>query len=107
MLTLIGRDALERLECLFEDSYDEIVIRRCFAHGKFINFHTDFSRKTLQVALNNDTEYEGGRLVYLTEGKVHTPERKAGSITIHENDIVHGVTKLESGIRYSLFLLKK
>lgn len=28
-------------------------------------------------------------------------------MTIHENEIVHGVSVLESGIRYGLFLLKK
>lgn len=82
-------------------------MRRCCAHGKFINFHTDHSRKTLQVAPNDDTEYKGGRLVYLCGGKLQKLERLAGSITIHEHEIVHGVTKLESGIRYGLFFLKK
>ncbi len=38
---------MTELETLFEDSYDEIIIRRCQAHGKFINFHTDVSLKTL------------------------------------------------------------
>jgi predicted 2-oxoglutarate/Fe(II)-dependent dioxygenase YbiX len=95
------------LIALFNDSLDEIIIRRCSAHGKFINFHTDVSLKTLQVALNDDSEYEGGRLMYLSDGKVHVPSRPAGSITIHHNDIVHGVTKLHSGTRYGLFLLKK
>lgn len=103
--TLIGADVFEQLQSLFNDSYDEIVIRRCSAHGKFINFHTDVSLKTLQVAVNDD--YEGGRLVYLSEGQMHTVERPAGSITIHHNEIVHGVTTLTAGTRYGLFLLKK
>ncbi|TNV77818.1 hypothetical protein FGO68_gene8722 [Halteria grandinella] len=104
---LIGQKTLQKLEALYEDTYDEIVIRRCQSHGQFINFHTDFSKRTLQVALNGDDEYEGGRLVYVTGGVMHTPQRPTGSITIHQNDIVHGVSKLGKGVRYGLFLLKK
>jgi len=61
----------------------------------------------MQVALNGEDEYEGGRLVYLKDGEFQIPKRPAGSITIHENDIVHGVSKLVKGVRYGLFLLKK
>lgn len=38
---------MNELETLFQESYDEIIIRRCQAHGKFIKFHTDISLKTL------------------------------------------------------------
>lgn len=107
LIALIGVEPVEYLEGLFKDRYDEIVIRRCCAHGKFINFHTDVSLRTLQLAINGDHEYEGGRLAYLTNGEMVIPERPAGSITIHGNDIVHAVTKLHTGVRYGLFLLKK
>ena len=43
--------------------------------------------------------------MYLTKGKIHLPPRHAGTITLHENDIVHGVTELVSGTRYGLFFL--
>ncbi|TNV76385.1 hypothetical protein FGO68_gene17613 [Halteria grandinella] len=105
LIQLIGQDIFDKLASLFGVQVDEILLRRCEAHGKFINFHTDVSKKTLQVALNDN--YEGGKLVYLTEGRVFAPERPTGSITIHSDDIVHGVTKLESGVRYGLFLLNK
>lgn len=72
-----------------------------------INFHTDVSLKTMQVALNDDTEYEGGRLLYVSKGRLNAPERKTGTVTIHDNTIVHGVTLLRSGVRYGLFFLKK
>ncbi len=62
----IGLEAVLELEKIFEDKYDEIIIRRCQAHGKFINFHTDVSLKTMQVALNGDDEYNGGKLLYAT-----------------------------------------
>ena len=37
----------------------------------------------MQVALNCDNEYEGGRLVYATHGKLFDPQRKSGSVTVH------------------------
>jgi hypothetical protein len=72
-----------------------------------INFHTDVSQKTMQVALNDETEYEGGRLLFVSKGILNAPERMIGTVTIHDNTIVHGVTLLESGVRYGLFFLKK
>ena len=62
----IGAEAVNELEKTFGQRYDEIIIRRCQAHGKFINFHTDVSLRTMQVALNGDDEYKGGNLVFAT-----------------------------------------
>jgi hypothetical protein len=107
LITLIGLAAVNQLEAAFADRYDEIVIRRCKAHGKFICFHTDVSLKTMQVALNGDDEYTGGRLVFACDGKLHIPRREVGTVSIHGNDIVHGVSILEDGTRYGLFFLKK
>jgi FAD synthase len=70
---MLEEGGVAELEALFGQDYSEIVIRRCQAHGKFINFHTDVSRKTLQVSLNSDGEYEGGRLVFATDGKLVIP----------------------------------
>jgi hypothetical protein len=61
----------------------------------------------MQVALNDETEYEGGRLLFVSKGILNAPERMTGTVTIHDNTIVHGVTLLESGVRYGLFFLKK
>lgn len=72
-----------------------------------INFHTDVSQKTMQVALNDETEYEGGRLLFVSKEGLNAPKRMTGTVTIHDNTIVHGVTLLESGVRYGLFFLKK
>lgn len=72
------------------------MIRRCLAvpEGLCINFHVDYSLKTMQIALNSDEDYIGGRLIYATEdGNLRIPLRSAGSMTIHNNTIVHGVTK--------------
>ena len=106
-MSLIGEHAFKLVEDCFCDAYSEIIIRRCQAHGRFINFHTDVSLKTLQLSLNDDSEYVGGRLIYATQGKLAVPKRAKGTVTVHDNTIVHGVTQLESGVRYGLFLLKK
>jgi len=72
-----------------------------------VNFHTDCAIKTLQAPLNGDNEYEGGKLVYATAGAgLQYPPRPAGSATLHDNTIAHGVTALTSGVRYGLFLLQ-
>jgi predicted 2-oxoglutarate/Fe(II)-dependent dioxygenase YbiX len=72
-----------------------------------INFHTDTSLKTLQLSLNDDGEYEGGKLVYATKQSLVQPKRGKGTVTVHDNKIVHGVTLLKSGVRYGLFFLNK
>jgi len=61
----------------------------------------------MQVALNGDDEYAGGRLVFLTDSGLHVPRRSAGTITVHDDKIVHGVTVLKQGTRYGLFFLQK
>jgi hypothetical protein len=109
---IIGRTAYTRLARLTGGTHDTILLRRCAEHNNVIKFHTDESYKTLQVPLNNESEYEGGKLVYITTGRgnaatLHFPKRPAGSFTLHGNDIAHGVTRLVAGVRYGLFLLQK
>jgi hypothetical protein len=70
LIKLIGDKSFLALEKTFGDSYNEIILRRCSAHGKFINFHTDVSLKTMQLAVNGDDEYFGGRLIYLSKDKL-------------------------------------
>jgi len=74
--------------------------------NKVINFHLDHSPKTMQVALNDEGEYEGGRLVYVTEAGLELPLRKVGSATLHDNSVAHGVSELTAGVRYGLFFLQ-
>ena len=58
----------------------------------------------MQIPLNDDSEYSGGRLVYITSKGFLVPRRLAGSATIHTTGIVHGVSTLYSGVRYGLFM---
>ena len=70
----------------------------------------------MQIPLNGDGEYEGGRLVFATAGGsegssgaecaggFEAPRRPAGSATIHTHRAVHGVSALARGTRYGLYL---
>ncbi len=72
-----------------------------------MKFHIDeFSFRTLQLCLNDDSEYIGGKLMYASKGELHITKRKSGTVTIHDNKIVHGVSMLESGVRYGFLCLK-
>jgi hypothetical protein len=103
----IGEEALKQLDSLFGETSNDIVLRRCDYLNHCIDFHVDYAYKTLQVALNDDSEYEGGRLVFVSNGKLEIPKRKSGTITLHEKNIIHGVTALRSGVRYGLLILNR
>ncbi len=111
LVNVFGNDILNELKSKFNSNIDEIIIRRCNVRNMHIPFHTDFAFKTLQISLNNDDEYEGGKLIFMTinKGKLVEviPKRKAGNFTIHDNTIYHSVSTLKSGIRYGLFFLTK
>ncbi|KAJ1478580.1 hypothetical protein T484DRAFT_2929878 [Baffinella frigidus] len=110
---LVGEEAARRLDALFrrfggkERAYT-VKIRRveAVAGGRCINFHTDNSRRTMQVALNDEGDYDGGRLVFATEDGLFWPSRKAGSATLHDSSIAHGVSMHTRGVRYGLFFLE-
>ena len=118
---LIGADAVARAVKFFaatagpQDSrnFRTIKLRRVAASstsmdggvsGAWVNFHVDYSRRTMQVALNSDEAYQGGRLVFATgQNGFVVPRRPAGSATVHCGNLAHGVTALVSGVRYGLF----
>jgi len=101
---LIGKYKFNKLKDIFS-KFNKIKLRKVTGNNSFIDFHTDHAIKTLKIPLNSHNEYNGGDLIYLTKNKIHIPKQNLNSITIHQNNIVHGVTRLTSGIRYSLFLL--
>jgi small ubiquitin-related modifier len=94
--------------------FNQIKLRRteAISPAVCIGFHTDHSERTMQVPLNSPAEYEGGQLVFATSnavgngGRLVQPSRELGSVTIHDNGVVHGVTPLVAGVRYGLFLLR-
>ena len=101
---LVGPAQLERLRAAFGGTYDTIRLRRVAAAGQCVGFHCDYSKRTMQVALNADHEYGGGRLTFATAGGFVQPARPRGTATTHANSLVHGVSTLTHGVRYGLFL---
>ena len=106
LTSLVGAAAVGRLGAAFGPPHNLIKLRRVQERdGGFVEFHTDnHSRRTMQVALNGDAEYRGGRLVFATGAGFVIPTRPAGTATIHTDRIAHGVTALTGGVRYGLFL---
>jgi hypothetical protein len=87
-----------------------------------IGFHCDggYATRTVQIALNDDAEYDGGKLCFVETTttsarnhvsinnhvyKVDVLKRDAGTMTSHKPKILHAVTKLHQGVRYSLFIV--
>jgi len=91
----------------------KLVIRRTSAPTNgCIDFHCDGSKgqhaatKTVQLTLNGDDDYVGGRLCfYSPDIGLQIPRRPAGTLTIHPRDQFHAVSRLISGVRYSLFVV--
>lgn len=107
LIEAVGVDACSRIFTIFGGHPNAIRLRRVEASkGESVAFHTDYSLKTMQIPLNSDTEYDGGRLVWVQDGRFEVPPRHAGSATIHTCGVVHAVTPMTSGVRYGLFLCK-
>lgn len=81
----------------------ECFIRRYAAEERpFITFHPDAYEVTVNIALSADADHSGGRLVGLFNGKVQALVRPEGGATIHSSQLLHAVTRMTDGIRYSL-----
>jgi hypothetical protein len=60
---------------------------------------------TVHIALNEPSEYEGGRLCFFVNDQVTELERPAGSVCQYPPDVLHGVTRLTEGTRKSLYVV--
>ena len=67
-------------------------------------FHRDNSALTANIALSSDANHAGGRLLSLFDGEVHVEERAEGEATVHQSGLLHAVTCMHSGARYSLIV---
>jgi len=82
----------------------KIALRRSLPYG-CIGWHCDggYATQTVQYALNDN--HVGGNLCYYTKNGLFHQRRFAGTITVHDRDILHAVTQLHSGVRYALFVV--
>lgn len=59
------------------------------------------------MAINDPSEYKGGRLCFFVNDQLHVLERPAGSVCQHPRRVLHAVTGLTRGTRKSLFVVDK
>lgn len=138
------RSSETRLDSQTECVWTEVILRRVQtsllssssssesasgnSHGapsRWIPFHSDEKARTMQVFLNDESEYSGGHVVYLLNnppsilgsserhsetcgpGVLYRVGRPAGGAVLHDWTVMHGVTRCSGGMRYSLFLVQK
>ena len=71
----------------------------------FIPFHPDAYELTVNLALSPDDAHSGGRLIGLFNSRVQAVVRPEGDATVHSSQLLHAVSKMTSGVRYSLILV--
>ena len=70
----------------------------------WIPFHNDRASASVNVALLADERHQGGHLLAVYDGAIHRLQRGEGEATTHGPQVLHAVTQIESGVRYSLIL---
>ena len=53
------------------------------------------------LAVRN-SEYTGGKLMFVDGARLICPERKPGCATAHNQTAIHGVSSITAGVRYNL-----
>ena len=82
-----------------------IFARRYSASTRpWIGFHNDDAAITVNVALSHDSNVTGGDLIGLYGGGIHRIARAQGEASVHRSSLLHGVTRVRHGTRYSLIL---
>mmetsp|Transcript_45894 Transcript_45894/g.143979 ORF Transcript_45894/g.143979 Transcript_45894/m.143979 type:complete len:244 (-) Transcript_45894:57-788(-) len=114
-----GRETLKQLGQLFnEDGQGGFKIALRMTRGPTnacIEFHCDGinATRTVQIALNETTEYERGQLCFFnlkqdaSQDELVLLQRPAGSICCHPRSVLHAVTCLTSGTRKNLFVMDR
>ena len=122
LMALVGANGVEALRALpgrFSASGGDdgrppaappLLIERVFvrryaaAERPWFRFHMDTATLTANVALAADECHDGGRLLALLGGRLRSIERKAGEATVHPSSLMHGVSRMRGGVRYSLIV---
>ena len=83
----------------------QAFIRRYTPSGRpWFNFHQDTGPLTVNIALADDRAHHGGTLLALYDGRVRAIERQEGEATVHPSALLHGVSRIRGGVRYSLIV---
>ncbi|KAJ1453477.1 hypothetical protein M885DRAFT_524421 [Pelagophyceae sp. CCMP2097] len=67
-------------------------------------FHTDTATVTLNVSLCDDESFCGGHLLVCDGAEIRRVRRGEGDATVHSAALLHGVSRVTSGARYSLIV---
>ena len=77
--------------------------------GDFFDWHMDFHsgeishrKLSVTVQLSDPEDYEGGDLQFMINNRIESAPRKKGTIVVFPSFMVHRVTPIESGTRYSI-----
>ena len=68
------------------------------------SFHFDSAAVTVNVALTDDNAFSGGKLLGVFGGAVQAITRAEGEASVHSSSLLHGVSRMREGVRYSLIL---
>ena len=110
---IVGKDVIKRLwavPSILDPEAKQFsrvgVFIRKYERGArpWMPFHKDDNRWTVNVALNGDNEFVGGRLMALHNRALQLIERKEGDATCHEGRLYHGVSAIRDGTRYSMIM---
>lgn len=95
----------EKTEAADGGFYVDLFVRRYTRESRpWIAFHQDVSNVTVNVALSDDAAHEGGRLHVILNGRHQTLTRGEGEATAHGDDVMHAVSAMRSGVRYTLIM---
>ena len=97
--------AVEAAEAAGAGELREMFVRRYSVDTRPWNpFHTDAYEVTVNVALSADSGHGGGALLGVYDGQVRAIPRAEGDATVHSSKLLHGVTAMSHGTRYSLIV---
>ena len=83
----------------------QIFVRRYTPETRPWNpWHVDSAAVTINVALSDDASCDGGELLALHKDVISTIARGEGDATVHSSTLLHAVSRLVSGVRYSLII---
>ena len=81
----------------------EMFVRRYSMETRpWILFHPDAYELTVNVALSSDDAHGGGHLLGVYDGGVRALLRCEGTATVHSSKLLHAVSRMTHGTRYSL-----
>ena len=98
-----GGDDDEGAEALLDAH--EIFVRVYTPHTRpWFPFHKDRSELTVNIALSDDGNHKGGRLIAIYDGAVRAIERREGTATLHPSSLMHAVSRMTEGTRHALII---